>query len=167
MPTERINRFCDCVNKKEDKMKSIFSLVVSYLADYINLILYGLCFAAGVAVTALYYRHDIAQVELAQSKALAEQRLKTEKGLSDATNTILTAQEQYSAVVSERDALIERLRVLNENSMRKSADSADALRKRVAACERMASGLLELSKRCGDGWQRCATRHDALVEVVK
>lgn len=110
---------------------------------------------------------ELKEFKAATESALAAQQAKNKKGLSDATNTILTAQEQYASVVSERDALIERLRKLNESSLRKAGNSCEAIAKRAATCERVASGLLDLSKRCGEGWQACAIRKDALAEAVK
>lgn len=148
-------------------MGRIFTIVISYFKGYITLVTCALCFIAGVAFTALFYRHEIAQMKLEQTDALAAQVRKNEERLKNATNTILLAQSEYDAVKSERDALIDRLRQLNEVSLRESASSRDALARRAAACEKLAEQLLDASQRCGDGWQRCATKHDALIQLHK
>lgn len=124
-------------------------------------------FLGGAAVTHLYYANEIKEMKLEAETAVRAEQEKQKKGLADATNTINTAQDQYSGLVAERDALIERLRKVNEASLRKSASSADALARRAAACERVASELLASAKQCGEGWQRCAARKDALTNIVR
>lgn len=147
-------------------MSAVLKALFGYLADYVSLVVYVLCFGAGVAVTALYYRHDMAQEEAARSAAVAGQAKLNAKGLRDATNTILLAQAQYDSVKRERDALLERLRhsadgVPQTGSTRAVADG------RVAELQRMVTELSELAAQCQDGWQRCATRHDAVSKIVR
>lgn len=147
--------------------KTILGYAVGFVSDYVNYFLICLAFVCGLFVSHLYYKAQIADVEAARSAAVAEARAKNAKGVSDATNTILLASEQYDSVVAERDRVLERLRKLNESSVRASTNSCAALTKRAAACERVAAKLLEFSNQCGDGWQRCAVRKDALTEIVK
>lgn len=147
-------------------MSSILKTLLGYLADYVSLVVYVLCFGAGVVVTALYYRHDMAQAEVARSAAVADQAKLNAKGLSDATNTILLAQAQYDSVKRERDNLLERLRN-TAGGVSQSGSACATSDGRIAELQRMVTELSELAAQCQDGWQRCATRHDALVEVVK
>lgn len=121
---------------------------------------------AGGYATHLYYMAEIADMQREQAEAVQKEQTDHAAKLAAATDTILLAQTEYDSVRAERDRLLARLR---DNNARRSdkGDSVETLRARVARCERMVSRLAEAGSRCGDGWQRCATKHDALAEVVK
>ena len=121
---------------------------------------------AGGYVTHLYYSAEIAGMQREQAEAVQKEQTTHAAKLAAATDTILLAQSEYDAVRSERDRLLAGLR---DNNARRSdqGDTVETLRARVARCERMVSRLAEAGSRCGDGWQRCAAKHDALAEAVR
>lgn len=145
--------------------------ILSWLTSEINNVLVGagvICaFFLGAYGSHLYYSAVIARSQAAEAKAVAAQKAEHEKAIAEAANTILLANDQYSVIKSERDALVKRLRELNANSLRQAGSSPDALRRRAAACDKVAAGLLEAAQRCGDGWQRCAAKHDGLTKIAQ
>lgn len=96
---------------------------------------------------------------------VTQEQIKHAKSVAEATNSIVTASNEYDAVRAERDALIERLR--KSASSGQAGDSLGACNARVARLEGMVAGLHKLVERCDAGWHGCAVRKDALVETVK
>ena len=94
-----------------------------------------------------------------------QEQVRHAKKLSEATNSIVTASNEYDAVRAERDALIERLR--KSASSGQAGDSLGACNARVARLEGMVAGLHKLVESCDSGWHGCAARKDALIEAVK
>lgn len=130
---------------------------------YIGLLAVG--FASGWFVRGTIAERDMAEYQKAQAKVVQEAQENHARSLAKATDTILTAQEEYDSVRRERDAALERLR--NNASGGDKGSSEATLRARIASCERMVKELAEAGSRCGDGWQRCAQKHDALAQAVK
>ena len=87
------------------------------------------------------------------------------KSVSEATNSLVTASNEYDAVKRERDALALKLRRATSGSGK--ADSAGACEARVARMEKLVEQLHGLVERCDSGWHGCAVRKDALTETVK
>ena len=136
------------------------------MKDYvIGAIVVSCAMANGYLMAYWKYEKEIAELNQATSEAVAGAEKKNASNLSDATNTILLAQAEYDDLRSERDRLLVRLR--HANSSGGTADSAEALRKRVAKLESLVARMAETASRCGDGYQRCAEKHDALAEAVK
>lgn len=139
-------------------------------ADLYALILMCLVVAAslfGGGVASYVYKARIAEMEAAQSEALKEAHAKNEKNLADATNTVLLAQDEYNVVRAERDRLLARLRHAESGSRPGGNDSVESLRKRIAKLEELVGRMAEAASRCGDGFERCAQKHDALTEILK
>jgi hypothetical protein len=87
------------------------------------------------------------------------------KKLATATDSILIASREYDSVRSERDALSRKLRSATSGSGK--ATPGGACTARVAELEGMVRDLSDLVKACDTGWNLCATRKDALIEVIK
>ncbi len=119
----------------------------------------------GYYAAACHYDEKIAEMEQARLEAVAGAEKKNAEGLAKAADTINLAQAEYNDLRSELDRARARLRHANSSS---GADaSAESLRKRVAALEELVSKLADAGSECGAGWQRSASRHDALAEAVK
>ena len=104
--------------------------------------------------------------ELSKIKQFAQQQeLEHAKKLAAATDSILVASREYDAVRSERDALSSRLRRATSSGGQGVADGACAAR--IASLAAMVADLHELVEACDRGWQGCASRKDALIEVIK
>ena len=96
---------------------------------------------------------------------VTQEQIKHAKSVAEATNSIVAASHEYDAIKSERDQLVERLR--NAARANGKADSLGACEARVARLEGVVAGLHELVERCDSGWHGCASRKDALIEVIK
>lgn len=109
----------------------------------------------------------ITKMELTQQEAINDERKKQSEKLSASANTILLAQSEYDILRTERDNLLKRLRESSAANISKPGHSVESLRKRIAELEGMVERMAEAASRCGDGFERCAQKHDALVEIVK
>lgn len=143
-----------------DEMKDqLLSVGVGFLAFLV-------AFGSGYYAASCHYDEEIAQMNKAQAEAVAQAEKKNAQGLSKATDTILLAQAEYDDLRAERDRLLVRLRHPNRGSSA-GGDSAEALRARIAKLEELVGRMAETASRCGDAFERCAEKHDALINVVK
>ena len=117
-----------------------------------------LVFASG------YESGKVAERERMNEIVIKEQ-INHAKSLAEATNTISAASREYDAVKSERDALSRQL--LGAAGRGAKADTAGACQRRAADLASMVRDLHELVEKCDAGWHGCASRKDALAEVVK
>ena len=120
----------------------------------------------GYHAAELKYEKQNAEMELALAEAANKAQKNHADNLAKATDTINLAQAEYNDLRAERDHLLARLR--HADSGRSAKDnSADALRARVAKLEELVGRMAETASRCGDGFARCAQKHDALADVVR
>lgn len=127
----------------------------------------ALGFVIGSQVTSLWYENQIAETEKEIAATVEELRIKNAEQQSKATDTILLAQDEYRALASERDTLVERLRNQQSASHRTPERNTEAaLRKRVADLEKLVGELSQAAAKCDSGWQRCATKLDALIDAI-
>ena len=132
---------------------------MNYLASFIiGALAFFLAFASG------YESGKGAERERMNEIVLQEQANHA-KSLAEATNSISAASREYDSVKSERDALALKLRRATSGSGK--ADSAGACEARVARMEKLVEQLHRLVERCDSGWNGCARRKDALIEVIK
>ena len=104
--------------------------------------------------------------ELSKIKSFAhQQEVEHAKKLATATDSILVASREYDVVRSERDVLSRKL--LDATRRSREADSLGACAARIASLEAMVRDLHGLAEKCDAGWHGCASRKDALSEVVK
>lgn len=128
--------------------------------------LFFICAYVGYHAAELKYEKQIAEMERTQAEVVQKAQENHADNLAKATDTILLAQSEYNDLRAERDRLLARLR--HADSGRSTKDnSADALRARVAKLEELVGRMAETASRCGDGFERCAQKHDALADVVK
>ena len=98
------------------------------------------------------------------NELVIKEQINHAKSVSEATNSIVAASNEYDSVKRERDALALKLRRATSSS--KDGSSAGTCEARTARLERMVERLHELVERCDSGWNGCARRKDALVEAV-
>jgi hypothetical protein len=123
-------------------------------------------FALVVLLALSEWQNNVLQKEIAAMKEAAyQEEIKHAKQLSTATDTIVAASREYDAVRAERDVLSDKLR--KQVGSRAAGDSPGACVARVADLERMVADLHGLVERCDNGWHGCASRKDALTEIVK
>ncbi len=133
----------------------------AYLASAIAIVsamLSGFCVRS-------YYLHQIDEIKAAHAEAIAKAKDENIQGLANATDSILLADKRYSALVDERNTLLNSLR--NSTRTDKTTDSINACIQRNADLGRMVQELSGLVENCNSGWHGCAKRKDALIEVVK
>jgi hypothetical protein len=126
------------------------------------------CITILLAVAFLFTKAEALRLdsELSKIKEFThQQEVDHAKKLSTATNSILIASREYDSVRSERDALSRRLR--NATSSDRETAPGGACTARVTELEGMVRDLSELVEACDTGWNLCATRKDALIEVVR
>lgn len=128
--------------------------------------LFFICAYVGYHAAELKYEKQIAEMEKAQAEAIQKAQTNHADNLAKAADTILLAQSEYNDLRAERDRLLARLRHADSSRSAKD-DSAEALRARVAKLEELVGRMAETASRCGDGFERCAQKHDALADVVK
>ena len=128
--------------------------------------LFFICAYVGYHAAELKYEKQIAEMEKAQAEVVQKAQKNHADNLAKATDTINLAQAEYNDLRAERDRLLARLR--HADSGRSAKDnSADALRARVAKLEELVGRMAETASRCGDGFERCAQKHDALADAVR
>lgn len=136
--------------------------------NWSTIVLVGSCVLTGIVVGYVdnsHYGRRIAQMQAEQARAIEKIQAERNKGLANATNTILLAQDEYNGLRAERDRLLARLRHAGADAG--AGNSVEALGARVAELEKLVSRMAEAASRCGDGFERCAQKHDALAEAVK
>ncbi len=121
--------------------------------------------AVGALATSWKYDQEIAEMEQARAEAVAQAEKKNAEGLAKATDTINLAQAEYNDLRGELDRARARLR--HASSAGRADSPTDALSRRVTELEGMVQRLVDSGTECGRLYQRCATNHDALAEVVK
>lgn len=136
---------------------SIRAYIASAIA-IVSALLSGFCVRS-------YYLHQIDEIKAAHAEAIAKAKDENIRGLANATDSILLADKRYSALVDERNTLLNRLR--NSTRTDKTPDSLNACIQRNANLGNMVQQLSGLVEECNSGWHGCAKRKDALIEVVK
>jgi hypothetical protein len=120
---------------------------------------------AAVLVFASGYESGKTAERERMNEIVLQEQINHAKSVSEATNSLVTASNEYDAVKRERDALALKLRRATSDSSKGSA--AGACEARVARLEEMVEQLHGLVERCDSGWHGCAARKDALSEAVK
>jgi len=121
--------------------------------------------ALGVLLALFEWQNNVLQKEIAAMKeAVYQEEIKHAKQLSKATDTIVAASREYDALKLSRDDLLARLRQQVRGSGK--ADSTGTCEARAAKLARMVDELSGLAEKCDSGWHGCATRKDAVVEVL-
>jgi hypothetical protein len=126
-----------------------------------------ICAILGAFFTRLWYVHKIDGMTLAHAQALEQARAENIKGLEDATNSLLLADQRYQRIVADRSALLDRLRRSTADKPSQDGDSLGACQARATALGAMVRDLSDMAEKCDSGWHECAKRKDALIEVIK
>ena len=109
--------------------------------------------------------HQLTSQLEAINKAVQEEQINHAKQLSKASDSLVLASKEYDSVRAERASLVARLR--KSASGGSAGDSLDTCRVRASRLEAMVADLHELVEACDRGWQGCASRKDALIDVVR
>ena len=132
-------------------MNSLYSLLIGALAAV-------LVFASG------YESGKTAERER-MNEVIKQEQITHAKSLAKAADTISVASREYDAVRSERDVLSRKLFDATHRST--EADSLGTCQRRVTDLESMVGQLHGMVEKCDAGWNGCAKRKDALIEVIK
>lgn len=123
-------------------------------------------FAVGAWLSSAHYERQVAINEATQAAAVEKMEKNYAEKLAKSVDTINTASSEYDALRAERDRLLVRLQHRPGGSAA-AGDSGNASRSRIAACEKLVERLSQSAAKCGDGWQRCAAKHDALSTLIR
>jgi hypothetical protein len=96
-----------------------------------------------------------------------EQRKNYERRLSEATSKLVLESRRADVARTERDNLLNRLRVASARADGASADSDRSYRAEYAQCRKFLGEGAELLSEADDLARRIAREKDALAEVVK
>ena len=134
------------------------------MKDYVYLMSILAAFATGVWLASAHYERRAAIDEAARAAAVEKMEKSYAEKLAKSVDTINTASSEYDALRAERDRLLARLQHRSSGGAA-AGDSGNASRSRIAACEKLVERLSQSAAKCGDGWQRCAVKHDALAQM--
>ena len=135
------------------------------MKDYVYLISILAAFATGVWLASAHYERRAAIDEAARAAAVEKMEKSYAEKLAKSVDTINTASSEYDALRAERDRLLAGLQH-RPSSGTDAGDSGNAARTRIATCEKLVERLSQSAAKCGDGWQRCAAKHDALAIIA-
>ncbi len=136
------------------------------MKDYVYLMSVLAAFAVGAWLSSAHYERQVAINEATQAAAVEKMEKNYAEKLAKSVDTINTASSEYDALRAERDRLLVRLQHRPGGSAA-AGDSGNASRSRIAACEKLVERLSQSAAKCGDGWQRCAAKHDALSTLIR
>lgn len=135
------------------------------MKDYVYLVGLFAAFAVGAGLASSHYEREEALEAAARAVAVEKMEKHYAEKLAQATDTINTASAEYDDLRAERDRLLRRLQ-LRSNSGTSAGRSRNTVDARIAACEKLVGQLSQVAAQCGDGWQRCAAKHDALSTLI-
>lgn len=136
------------------------------MKDYVYLMSAIAAFAAGAWLSSAHYERRAAIDEAARAAAVEKMEKSYAEKLAKSVDTINTASSEYDALRAERDRLLAGVQQHRPSSGTDAGDSGNAARTRIAACEKLVKRLSQSAAKCGDGWQRCAAKHDALATIA-
>ena len=111
---------------------------------------------------------QIADFKAQMANAVSNQRKDYEKRISEATSRLVLESRRADTARSERDVLLNRLRVANARiSERADTDTACSYRAEYAQCRRFLSEGAGLLSEGSELARRIAREKDALAEIVK
>ena len=136
------------------------------MKDYVYLMSILAAFATGAWLASAHYERRAAIDEAARAAAVEKMEKSYAEKLAKSVDTINAASSEYDALRAERDRLLAGLQH-RPSSATDAGDSGNAARTRIAACEKLVERLSQSAAKCGDGWQRCAAKHDALSALIR
>lgn len=119
-------------------------------------------------LTKAHYEAQIATEREQTALAIKQQGKDYERRLSEATSKLVLESRRADVARTERDALLNRLRVANARiSERADTDTVRSYRAEYAQCRRFLSEGAELLSEGDDLARRIAREKDALSDIVK
>lgn len=110
---------------------------------------------------------QIADFKAQMASAVSNQRKDYEKRISEATSRLVLESRRADVARTERDDLLNRLRVASARADGATADSDRSYRAEYAQCRKFLGEGAELLAEADDLARRIAREKDALAEVVK
>lgn len=110
---------------------------------------------------------QIADFKAQMASAVSNQRKDYEKRISEATSRLVLESRRADVARTERDDLLNRLRVASARADGASANSDRSYRAEYAQCRKFLTEGSELLVSCDSLARRIAKEKDALAEVVK
>ncbi len=110
---------------------------------------------------------QIADFKAQMASAVSNQRKDYEKRISEATSRLVLESRRADVARTERDDLLNRLRVASARADGASANSDRSYRAEYAQCRKFLTEGSELLVSCDSLARRIAKEKDALAEIVK
>ena len=151
-------------------MSTLLSILSLLKTNSKLLLVIGLCaLSSWVTYTATQAHYDAEKADFMQKiyAKQASQKDEYERRLSEATSKLVLESRRADTARSERDALLNRLRVANARADRADTDSDRSYRAEYARCRRFLEEGAELLSEGSGLVGRIAREKDALSEVVK
>lgn len=151
-------------------MSTLLSILSLLKTNSKLLLVVALCaLSSWVTYTATQAHYDAEKADFMQKiyAKQASQKDEYEKRISEATSRLVLESRRADTARSERDALLNRLRVANARADRASADSTSVDREQYARCRKFLEEGAGLLAEGDDLARRVAREKDALSEVVK
>ena len=150
--------------------KTAMAFLTAYKSKAVPLLIIAVC--ALCAWLGSSYQKAKCDAQIADFKAqiaiqTAEQRKSYEKRISEATSRLVLESRRADVARTERDNLLNRLRVASARADGATADSGRSYRAEYAQCRRFLSQGAELLAEADDLARRIAREKDALSEIVK
>ena len=151
-------------------MSTLLSILSLLKTNSKTLLVIALCtLTAWITYTTTKTHYEAEKADLLQKiyANQASQKDEYEKRLSEATSKLVLESRRADTARSERDNLLNRLRVANARADRADTDSAGIDRKQYARCRKFLEEGAELASEGSELVGRLAREKDALSEVVK
>lgn len=150
--------------------KTAMAFLTAYKSKAVPLLIIAVC--ALCAWLGSSYQKAKCEAQIADFKAqiaiqTEEQRKNYERRLSEATSKLVLESRRADVARTERDNLLNRLRVASARADGASADSDRSYRAEYAQCRKFLGEGAELLSEADDLARRIAREKDALAEVVK
>lgn len=119
-------------------------------------------------LTKACYTAQIADFKAQMASAVSDQRKDYERRLSEATSKLVLESRRADVARTERDALLNRLRVaVARESVRTNSSPERSYREEYAQCRRLLSESIDLLVEGDELVRGIAVEKDALSEIVK
>lgn len=150
--------------------KTAMAFLTAYKSKAVPLLIIAVC--ALCAWLGSSYQKAKCEAQIAEFKAqmattVTNQRKEYEQRISEATSRLVLESRRADTARSERDVLLNRLRVASARADGASANSDRSYRAEYAQCRKFLTEGSELLVSCDSLARRIAREKDALAEVVK
>ena len=150
--------------------KTTMAFLTAYKSKAVPLLIIAacaLCALLGSSYQKAKCEAQIADFKAQMANAVSNQRKDYEKRISEATSRLVLESRRADVARTERDDLLNRLRVASARADGATADSDRSYRAEYAQCRKFLTEGSELLVSCDSLARRIAREKDALSEIVK